>query len=72
MVLPLITLYNSGNFTEKGVKANFGELKLGLSIINWGWYLIMIVGIIMILGAVLIIVIAKYKKQKVESVISEL
>ncbi|CAK57119.1 unnamed protein product (macronuclear) [Paramecium tetraurelia] len=72
MVLPLITLYNSGNFTEKGVKANFGELKTGLSTINWGWYLVMTVGIIMILGAVLIVVIAKYKKQKVESVISEL
>lgn len=62
MVLPLITLYNSGNFSEQGVKDNFGDLKFGLSIINWGWYLIMSIGIIMILGAALIIVIAKYKK----------
>lgn len=62
MVLPLITLYNSGNFTQKGIEANFGDLKTALAIKSWGWYLIMSIGIIMILGAILIIVIAKYKK----------
>lgn len=71
-VLPLLTLYNSGNFTEKGVNANFGELKTGLSIKNWGWYLIMSIGIVMILVAIAIFILAKYKKSKVESVISEM
>lgn len=70
-VLPLLTLYNSGNFTESGVKKNFGELKTGLSLKSWGWYLIMSAGILMILGAGGIILIAKHKKSKVESEISE-
>jgi uncharacterized membrane protein len=47
-------------------------LKTGLSVKNWGWYLIMSIGIVMILVAIAIFILAKYKKSKVESVLSEM
>lgn len=72
MVLPLLTLYNSGNFTESGVNANFKDLKTGLAIQNWGWYLIMSAGLLLIIGGIAIVLVVKCRSQRIESEISEL
>ena len=72
MVLPLLTLYNSGNFTEAGVNQNFKDLKNGLAIKSWGWYLIMSGGLLLIIGAIAIILIVRRRSKRIESEISEL
>lgn len=70
MALPLLSLYNSGNFTEDTASAKFKSLKIGLAVKNWGWYLIMGFGILLIcisIGLVLHTYISSKKRVEDEA-----
>jgi len=64
MALPLLILYNSGNFTDSTASDQFGELKMGLAVENWGWYIVMGLGIFLICISILIVVKAYPKLNK--------
>jgi cytochrome b subunit of formate dehydrogenase len=53
-MLPILWIYRGGNFTEKQIEDNYGDLKLARTIKQWIFWLGIILGCLLIIMGIAI------------------